>query len=191
MFVLLFRFIYAHQLSKLPRGLPYVEFLMPGIFVQNAIFGAFVLTIGLLLVWRMDVHTTNAQAARNMVISGVGLGLMMQVFVVSVQNASPVRALGSATALTQFARAIGATLGATLMGVIVNQGLPRAASTRQVVHRLPPGLRTQLAEALHPAFLAAVGICVIVWLIVALGIREVPLRKGFDDAPPETRIAAG
>jgi hypothetical protein len=31
MFVLLFRFIYAHQLSKLPPGLDYVQFLMPGI----------------------------------------------------------------------------------------------------------------------------------------------------------------
>jgi len=47
MFVLLFRFIYANQLSKLPPGLSYVEFLMPGIFVQNAIFGATTTAIGL------------------------------------------------------------------------------------------------------------------------------------------------
>jgi ABC-2 type transport system permease protein len=47
MFVLLFRFIYANQLSKLPPGLAYVQFLMPGIFVQNAIFGATTTAIGL------------------------------------------------------------------------------------------------------------------------------------------------
>ena len=47
MFVLLFRFIYANQLSKLPPGLGYVQFLMPGIFVQNAIFGATTTAIGL------------------------------------------------------------------------------------------------------------------------------------------------
>jgi ABC-2 type transport system permease protein len=47
MFVLLFRFIYANQLSKLPPGLDYVSFLMPGIFVQNAIFGATTTAIGL------------------------------------------------------------------------------------------------------------------------------------------------
>jgi ABC-2 type transport system permease protein len=47
MFVLLFRFIYANQLSKLPAGLAYVQFLMPGIFVQNAIFGATTTAIGL------------------------------------------------------------------------------------------------------------------------------------------------
>jgi ABC-2 type transport system permease protein/oleandomycin transport system permease protein len=47
MFVLLFRFIYANQLRTLPPGLDYVSFLMPGIFVQNAIFGATTTAIGL------------------------------------------------------------------------------------------------------------------------------------------------
>jgi ABC transporter DrrB family efflux protein len=47
MFVLLFRFIYANQLATLPLGLTYVQFLMPGIFVQNAIFGATTTAIGL------------------------------------------------------------------------------------------------------------------------------------------------
>jgi ABC transporter DrrB family efflux protein len=47
MFVLLFRYIYANQLATLQRGLPYVLFLMPGIFVQNAIFGATTTAIGL------------------------------------------------------------------------------------------------------------------------------------------------
>jgi len=45
MFVLLFRYIYENQLADLP--VPYVLFLMPGIFVQNAIFGATTTAIGL------------------------------------------------------------------------------------------------------------------------------------------------
>jgi ABC transporter DrrB family efflux protein len=47
MFVLLFRFIYANQFRFLPEGLDYVQFLMPGIFVQNAIFGATTTAVGL------------------------------------------------------------------------------------------------------------------------------------------------
>jgi ABC-2 type transport system permease protein/oleandomycin transport system permease protein len=47
MFVLLFRFIYANQLAELPPGLDYVQFLMPGIFVQNALFGSTNTAIGL------------------------------------------------------------------------------------------------------------------------------------------------
>ena len=45
MFVLLFRYIYENQLADLP--IDYVLFLMPGIFVQNAIFGATTTAIGL------------------------------------------------------------------------------------------------------------------------------------------------
>jgi ABC-2 type transport system permease protein len=47
MFVLLFRFIYANQFSQLPPGVDYVQFLMPGIFVQNALFGSTTTAIGL------------------------------------------------------------------------------------------------------------------------------------------------
>jgi len=47
MFVLLFRFIYANNIANLPPGLDYVTFLMPGIFVQNAIFGSTTTAIGL------------------------------------------------------------------------------------------------------------------------------------------------
>jgi ABC transporter DrrB family efflux protein len=47
MFVLLFRFIYANNIANLPNGFDYVFFLMPGIFIQNAIFGATTTAIGL------------------------------------------------------------------------------------------------------------------------------------------------
>jgi ABC-2 type transport system permease protein/oleandomycin transport system permease protein len=47
MFVLLFRYIYANQFRSLPPGVEYVMFLMPGIFVQNAIFGSTTTAIGL------------------------------------------------------------------------------------------------------------------------------------------------
>ena len=47
MFVLLFRFIYANNIANLPAGFDYVLFLMPGIFIQNAIFGATTTAIGI------------------------------------------------------------------------------------------------------------------------------------------------
>jgi ABC-2 type transport system permease protein len=47
MFVLLFRFIYANNIANLPNGFDYVFFLMPGIFIQNAIFGATTTAVGL------------------------------------------------------------------------------------------------------------------------------------------------
>jgi EmrB/QacA subfamily drug resistance transporter len=155
-----------------------------GRYRPNALAGPIVLGFGLFLLSRMDTHTTNAQAAFYMVVAGVGLGLMMQVFVIAVQNVVPLRAMGSATALTQFSRSIGATVGVTAMGVIINQGLPAGADVdRLSLHRLPPDLRAALADAMQPAFLAAAGLCVVVLLIVALWLREVPLRRDFEEEP--------
>jgi EmrB/QacA subfamily drug resistance transporter len=160
----------------------------------NALVGPVILTGGMVLLWRMNVHTTNGQAARNMVIAGIGLGLMMQVFVISVQSSVPRAVIGSATALTQFARSIGATLGVTIMGVIVNQGLPKGvhgASTELGIHRLPPLLRVDLADALHPAFLAAAAIAALVFFIVLFGLKEVPLRRSLEEQPVAEQLAAG
>ena len=163
-----------------------------GRYKPNALVGPPILALGLFLLWRMDVNTTNVEAARNMVITGIGLGLMMQVFVLSVQNSVPSRHIGSATALTQFSRSIGATIGVTIMGVIVNQGLPSSVRGRgQVIHRLPPHARVALANALQPAFLAAALVCVVVFLLVVFGIKEVPLRKGFEEPTLAAELGEG
>ena len=109
-----------------------------GRYRWNVVLGPIVLTIGMLLLWRMNASTTNGEAARNMVIAGIGIGSMMQVFVISVQNAVPRSKIGSATALTQFGRQMGATLGVTIMGVIVNHGLPPGVRRRRARERAPP-----------------------------------------------------
>jgi len=170
-----------------------------GRYRPNTLIGPLVLGVGMFLLWRMDVHTTNGEAARNMVIAGIGLGMMMQIFVLSVQNSVARRAMGTATALTQFARSIGSTLGVTVMGVIVNQNLPPTVSTAGVaIHRLPPAGRQLLADALRPAFLFAVFLCAGVFVISLLWVREAPLRTelegvtvGDEVSPqPGTRAAA-
>jgi MFS family permease len=132
----------------------------------------------------MNVSTTNGQAARDMVIAGIGIGSMMQVFVLSVQNTVPRSRIGSATALTQFARQMGATLGVTVMGVLVNHGLPSgvaASGEGSSIHRLPPALRSGLAGAIHPAFLVAAFVAAAVWLIAVVFVKEQPLRRSLDE----------
>jgi EmrB/QacA subfamily drug resistance transporter len=157
----------------------------------NAIAGSIVLTAGMVLLWQMGAGTTNGEAARNMVVVGVGLGLMMQVFVLVVQNAVPRESIGSATAMTQFARSMGGTLGVTLMGVIVNQRLPAGARASGVaLHRLHGPLRVALAHALRPAFFAAMIVSALVLPIVLIGVKEVRLRRGFEDAAGEPLAAA-
>jgi EmrB/QacA subfamily drug resistance transporter len=154
-----------------------------GRYRWNAILGPIVLAIGMFLLWRMDVNTTNAQAARNMVIAGIGIGSMMQVFVLSVQNAVPRRHIGSATALTQFSRQMGATIGVTVMGAIVNHGLPSGLGGSEGIgiHRLPPASRQSLAHALQPAFLLAACVAVGVCVIAVVWVKEQPLRRSLDE----------
>jgi len=156
-----------------------------GRYRWNAVLGPVVLTIGMLLLWRMGTATTNGEAARNMVIAGIGIGSMMQVFVLSVQNAVPRYRIGSATALTQFGRQMGATLGVTIMGVVVNAGLPRGVTAGGegggAIHRLPPALRAGLAAALKPAFFAAACVAALVWLIAVVFVKEQALRRTLDE----------
>jgi EmrB/QacA subfamily drug resistance transporter len=170
-----------------------------GRYRPNTLIGPVILGAGMFLLWRMGVPPRHGEAARNMVIAGIGLGMMMQIFVLSVQNSVARAAMGSATALTQFARSIGATLGVTLMGVIVNQNLPPGVSASGVaIHRLPEAGRVALANALRPAFLCAFFLCVAVFVISLLWVREAPLRTELEGLPagdetspqPGTRAAA-
>jgi EmrB/QacA subfamily drug resistance transporter len=164
-----------------------------GRYRWNAVLGPVVLLIGMLLLADMDVNTTTGEAARNMVIAGIGIGSMMQVFVLSVQNAVSRARIGSATALTQFARQMGATVGVTVMGAIVNAGLLQQASAGgdlAIVHRLPPALREVLASALQPAFLAAAAVSAAVCVIAFFGVKEVPLRRSLDELSAVEAAAA-
>jgi EmrB/QacA subfamily drug resistance transporter len=153
-----------------------------GRYRWNVVLGPAVLTLGMVLLWRMDVHTTTAEAARNMVVAGIGIGAMMQVFVLSVQSQVVRARIGAATALTQFSRQMGATIGVTVMGAIVNAGLPPGAAVAGAkIHRLPPALRESFANALTPAFFAAACVSALVWVIAVVWVKEVPLSRRVDE----------
>jgi hypothetical protein len=108
---------------------------------------------------------------------------MMQVFVLSVQNAVPRAHIGSATALTQFSRQMGATIGVTVMGAIVNHGLPSGVGGTEGIgiHKLPRAGRAELAAAIHPAFLVAACVAAGVWLIAVVFVKEQALRRTLDE----------
>jgi hypothetical protein len=53
-----------------------------------------------------------------------------------------------------------------------------------VIHRLPPASRAALAHAIQPAFLLAVILCALVFVISLLWVRETPLRHELEEHPP-------
>ena len=152
-----------------------------GRYKANAVAGLLVLAAGLALIWRMDAATGGGAVARNVAITGIGIGLTMQTLVIAVQNAVPAEEMGSVTSLAHFARSVGGTIGVAVMSVIATRNLPSGFALRgSVPTGLTPILQTVLVHALRPAFLFA-GCCALLALAVVAGaLRETPLQRSLD-----------
>lgn len=84
-----------------------------------AMFGTSVASLALFLLSRADASCSETNFVLMLVMFGIGLGTTMPVFSVLVQNAAPHNMIGAATAMSQFWRSIGATLGAAILGSIM------------------------------------------------------------------------
>jgi EmrB/QacA subfamily drug resistance transporter len=160
------------------------------------ILGCAVLACGLLLLSRLGPHTTYLHTAVDMFIVGLGVGLVMQVLMVAVQNAVPYSQLGVATSTQAFFRTIGGAFGVSALGAVFNHRLlgqlsehaSRALSTLlkggsimanpAQINRLPPGERATFVDAfshsLQAVFLVAVPFVVLAF-VLALFLEEIPL----------------
>ena len=96
--------------------------------------GACVMLLGIgLLAW-MPPSTGPWALAGIMMVFGVGLGSLMQVFVLLVQNDADRRDLGVVTSAAQFFRNVGSTLGITIFGAVMSTRMADA-----IARHLPPG----------------------------------------------------
>jgi EmrB/QacA subfamily drug resistance transporter len=162
------------------------------------IAGTAIMTIGLYVLSFLGVHTAYWELSVGMLVLGIGLGLVMQVLVLAVQNAVEPQDLGVATSAATFFRSIGGSFGVAIFGAIfanrLGYWLPRLVphqalahgSTSSLVHAsparlraLPPAVHTGLVEAisrsLHSVFVWAIPFGVVAF-VIALLLREVPLR---------------
>lgn len=92
-------------------------------------------TVGMFLLSGMNMTTTTGTVVRNMVVTGLGIGVMMSLFTIVVQNAFPFRQLGQVTASLQFFRSVGGGLGVAILGSIMTTRYHSAFATN-----LPPAL---------------------------------------------------
>ncbi len=111
------------------------------------VVGTFLMIVGLLLMSRIGLTTGGWTIAGYLFVFGVGLGLVMQVLVVAVQNAVPYEQLGTATSGATFFRMIGGSFGTAVFGAIFANLL-----ANNVVHALhlktvPPNLNSSLSGA--------------------------------------------
>ncbi len=82
------------------------------------IAGTAVMTVGLFLLSLMGVGSSTLQDALYMLVLGMGIGGVMQVLVIIVQNGVPHSELGVATSGATFFRSIGGSFGTAIFGAI-------------------------------------------------------------------------
>jgi MFS family permease len=85
--------------------------------------GAVALMAGMFMLTRFEVDTGWVEALTGMALVGAGIGLVVPVINLAVQNAFSRRYLGVATSSSQFFRAIGSTLGVAVFGTLVVTGI--------------------------------------------------------------------
>jgi EmrB/QacA subfamily drug resistance transporter len=82
-----------------------------------ALAGAALLIAGLLLLLRLDSHSTYLDAVLALVVLGPGLGASLSLYTVAAQNAMPDR-IGQATSAVAFFRQLGQAIGLAAIGAV-------------------------------------------------------------------------
>jgi MFS family permease len=183
------------------------------------ILGTGVMSVGLFLLSRLTPQSTEITASLLLLVLGVGLGLVMQVLVIAVQNAVDYHDLGVATSGATLFRLVGGSLGTAILGAIfasrLAANLARSSPdgggaahnlSVQAMTRLPAATRAIYADAftasLDTVFLVATIVCaigfVLTWLLperplratVAASARDAGNEAGEAFARPQSEEAA-
>lgn len=180
------------------------------------VVGGAVSVVGMWLLSRMETDTPRLHHGVWQAVLGIGIGLVMPVLILAVQNSVRPTDLGTATSAHNYFRQIGGSVGAAVFGTLfaarlddaLADSLPRTAGvplpaaesiTPQAVHALPPALRDAYiqayADAMPRIFLYLVPVLVL-GLVLAFFLKEKPLvshHTPTTEAPtavPRARAAA-
>ncbi len=172
------------------------------------IAGTAVMTVGLLLLSRLDVDTSGVASSLSLLVLGLGLGMTMQVLILAVQNAVDYEVLGAATSAVTMLRGVGGSIGTAVFGAIFSSRLASGVSdalpgvgggkiadgarlTGAQLDRLPAAARAAydnaFVNALRPVFLVAAAVALAGFAISWL-LEERPLRataatsRGLEDS---------
>lgn len=106
--------------------------------------GMVISAVGFWLMSTMGVSTSTWTAYSFMVVLGFGIGMVMPIITLVVQNAFPREQLGTVTSATTFFRSIGSTIGATLFNVIMNSVI--ATNIANATASADPGTQAVLSK---------------------------------------------
>ncbi|MFC5199117.1 MFS transporter [Streptomyces kaempferi] len=159
------------------------------------VLGGALSALGMWLLSRLEVDTSRLAYSVWMAILGAGIGLVMPVLVLAVQNSVRPADLGTATSANNYFRQIGGSVGAAIFGTLFASRLADALAERvparaggalpdpesltpQLVHAMPAPLRdayiAAYADAMPRIFLYLVPVLVL-GLFIAFFLKEKPL----------------
>jgi EmrB/QacA subfamily drug resistance transporter len=166
------------------------------------IIGTAISAVGLYLLSGLDPETGTVQAAAYMLVLGLGLGFVMQVLILAVQNAVPYSQLGIATSSATLFRSIGGSLGTAILGAIFSNRLAHELASQlpagssatsnltsgeinpSQVSSLPPALHDgfvrSFTDSLSTVFMIAAAVVAVAFLL-AWALEERPLRRTIED----------
>lgn len=159
------------------------------------VLGAALSALGMWLLSRLEVDTPRLTYSVWMAVLGAGIGMVMPVLVLAVQNSVRPADLGTATSANNYFRQIGGSVGAAIFGTLFARRLTDALAERvparpddplpdpesltpQLVHAMPAPLRdayiAAYADAMPRIFLYLVPVLVL-GLFIAFFLKEKPL----------------
>ncbi|MGW2178366.1 MFS transporter [Streptomyces sp. NPDC001732] len=164
-----------------------------GRYRVHPIVGGAVSVVGMWLLSRLETDTPRLEYSIAQAVLGIGIGLVMPVLVLAVQNSVAPADLGTATSANNYFRQIGGSVGAAVFGTLFAGRLADALAVRlpsgadlpdpesitpQLVHAMEPALRDgyiqAYADAMPRIFLYLVPVLAL-GLFFAFFLKEKPL----------------
>ncbi|RSN60156.1 MFS transporter [Actinomadura sp. WAC 06369] len=161
------------------------------------VLGTPIIAVALYLLSQLDETSSTLAMSLRFALLGLGLGMVLQILVIAVQNAVPYGDLGAATSGVTFFRQIGGSFGVAVFGAVFSNTL--ASNVDAIARDLPPGfdpgavqgdptlldrfpaqVRNEVlhayADSIDTVFFWAVPVAAVGFLL-ALFLRETPLRE--------------
>jgi predicted MFS family arabinose efflux permease len=177
------------------------------------VVGAALILAAMLWLSTLTPTTPLVLAGSAMALWGFGIGLIMPILVVVVQNTVENRDLGTATASISFFRTMGGSFGVALFSAVLiarlnslvgavpghavlgaSPGVALLHAGAQALDLAPSAIRAAVAAAITSAFqdtlLIGAGLALLAFML-ALMLREVPLRTTVGRSAGEGQDAAG
>ncbi|MDA8391679.1 MAG: MDR family MFS transporter [Actinomycetota bacterium] len=175
-----------------------------GRYKMFPVTGTAVISVGMWLLSGLQAGTSYVMASVYMAVVGLGIGMVMQVLVLAVQNGLGHRYLGVSTSLVSFFRSMGGAFGTALLGAVLTSrlssqlvrvvppGVPvnrlalAVTGSPAQLDRLPPALHraavTAFVHSLHAVFLYGVPIAmfgfVLSWALPEIRLSKAPVGAG-------------